>query len=62
MDPAAMMVGIRRGLDCNTDLIHRFDFWGVADQPVESLRERYNIVAAEGAVIAPSERPATEEA
>ncbi|MEL7208431.1 MAG: hypothetical protein AAGK32_09410 [Actinomycetota bacterium] len=60
MDPDQMMVGIRRGLDCNTDLIHRFDFWGVADRPVEDLRAEYGIVAAGPVVIPPPEAPATE--
>lgn len=61
MNPDEMMVGIRRGLDCNVDLIHRFDFWGVADEPVEALRDRYNIVGAGQVVLHPPERPATTD-
>ena len=60
MDPDQMMLGIRRGIDCNTDLIHEFDFWGVADQQVEALRERYEITGVEGTYLAPPARPATE--
>lgn len=59
LDPDEMMLGIRRGLDCNTDLIHRFDFWGAAERPVVQLREELNILGARGVVMAPPERPAT---
>ncbi len=60
MDPDQMMLGIGRGLGCNTDLIHEFDFWGVADRPVEELRERYAITDVEGVHMPPPVIPATE--
>lgn len=60
MDPDQMMLGIRRGLDCNTDLINSFDFWDVADQPIEALRVRYAITGVDGVYLPPPDRPATE--
>jgi hypothetical protein len=45
LDPELLMVGIERGLACNTDIWGPdWDFWTVADQPVTALRERYGIV------------------
>jgi hypothetical protein len=44
LDPDQMMVGIHRGLGCNTDILDgSWDFWAVADQPVDELREQYSI-------------------
>jgi len=51
--PDEVLLGYERGLRCNTDLISDWDYWGVMDEPVEGLRERYAIDGAVGHRIPP---------
>ncbi len=56
LNPDEFMVGIERGLGCNTDFQNPgWDFWAVAHDQVTDIRERYNILGAT-AVLLP--RPA----
>ncbi|MCB0967182.1 MAG: hypothetical protein KDB37_10135 [Ilumatobacter sp.] len=59
-DPDRVTTGIRRGIDCNVDLIRDWDFWSVADVPVLELRERYNILGDRPAVMEPPEFQRTD--
>lgn len=60
LDPDQLMVGIERGLGCNTDLLgDSWDFWSVADRPVTELRDAYGIVGVEGIDMPAPEHPAT---
>ena len=56
--PDEVLLGYERGVRCNTDLISDWDYWGVMDQSVESLRERYSIEGVTGHHIPP---PATRD-
>jgi len=47
MDAREMLLAFRRGSDMNINLNEDWDFWEVIDQPVEVLRERYNILPRE---------------
>ena len=42
-EPEAFMKALRRGAEMNLDLFDGWDYWAVVDQPLEVLRERYNI-------------------
>ncbi|WP_413440611.1 hypothetical protein [Synechococcus sp. MIT S1220] len=49
--PEEVFEGYERGLACNTNLIKDLDFWAVADQPVQELRERFGIPAIAGPLL-----------
>ena len=42
-EPAKALQAIRRGAAMNVDLSSRWEYWDVIEEPVEVLRERYNI-------------------
>lgn len=55
-DPDRVTDGIRRGIDCDVDLLREWDFWAVAEEPVVDLRARYGITGDRPVVMVP---PAT---
>ena len=59
-DPEGVLVGYERGTACSVNLIGDWDFWGVADQSVAELRQRYGIPPIPGPVLLPP--PATMDA
>ncbi|MGI9577793.1 MAG: hypothetical protein ACR2OH_06320 [Microthrixaceae bacterium] len=60
LDPDRVMVAIRRGLECNTDLMSpAWDFWDDADQEVTDLREKFNITGVDEVLLDPPDHPAT---
>lgn len=60
LDPDKVMLGIRRGLGCNVDIMGPdWDFWEVADRQVTELREEYGIEGVSGVVMDPPVHPAT---
>lgn len=42
--PERVADALRRGRECRFDTYHRFDFFTVASEPIEALRERWNFV------------------
>lgn len=42
--PARVADALRRGRECKFDAYHKFDFFSVASEPLEALRERWNFV------------------
>ena len=42
--PARIADALRRGRECTFDTYHMFDFFGVAAEPLDALRERWNFV------------------
>ena len=50
-DPEDVVAGYERGRACNVNLIHDWDFWSVADQPVDDLRTRYGLPELSGPVL-----------
>ncbi len=62
LDPDEVMVGIRRGLECNRDIMGPdWDFWAASQRPVTELRTEYGITGAGDVLMAPPEHPATAE-
>ena len=49
--PNDAMAGYEKGLACNVNLIRDLNFWSKADQPVLTLRERFNIPAFSGPLL-----------
>lgn len=52
-DPVTALAAVRRGAAMNVDLSDGWEYWDVIDQPVDALRERYNIAPRTDIVIAP---------
>lgn len=44
LDPLRMLIAFRRGAAMNIDINEGWDFWQVIEEPVDALRERYNIL------------------
>ncbi len=44
MDPERLILAVRRGAAMNIDINHNWDYWDVIDEPLEALRQRYNIL------------------
>ncbi|MCY0994216.1 TerB family tellurite resistance protein [Nannocystis sp. ILAH1] len=44
MDPARLLVAVRRGAAMTIDINDGWDYWEVIEEPVEALRERYHIL------------------
>ena len=42
-DPEDVLTGYERGQACTVNLIHDWDFWAAADQPVKELRKQYGL-------------------
>ena len=51
--PEPVLHGYERGMACSVDLITQWDYGSVMDQPVEAIRQRYNITGVEGHHIPP---------
>ena len=49
--PNETMAGYEKGLACNVNFIRDLNFWSKADQPVLTLRERFNIPAFSGPLL-----------
>lgn len=52
-DPEDVLIGYERGVACNVNPIHGWDFWEVARDPVLELRERYGLPPIPGPVLMP---------
>ena len=48
LDAEAFMAALVRGASMELDLFDGWDFWGVVDQPLSELRERYGITMTPG--------------
>jgi len=46
LDPELFLRALTRGTNMNVDLFGDWDFWQVAEEPIEALRERYGITPA----------------
>lgn len=44
MDPQRLLIAVRRGAAMNINLNEGWDYWEVIEEPIEALRERYNIL------------------
>ncbi len=44
MDPERLLIAVRRGAAMNINLNEDWDYWEVIEEPVDALRERYNIL------------------
>ena len=49
--PNDAIAGYEMGLACNTNLIRDLNFWSEADQPVSTLRQKFNIPAVTGPLL-----------
>ena len=49
--PNDAMAGYEKGLACNVNFIRDLNFWSEADQPVLTLRDRFNIPASSGPLL-----------
>ena len=49
--PNDAISGYEKGLACNTNLIRDLNFWSEADQPVSTLRQKFNIPAVTGPLL-----------
>jgi len=44
MDPQRLLIAVRRGAAMNINLNEGWDYWDVIEEPIDALRERYNIL------------------
>ena len=49
--PNDAMAGYKKGLACNVNFIRDLNFWSEVDQPVLTLRDRFNIPASSGPLL-----------